>query len=112
MAHSHWPHIKRKSHKKILKKLQKLRVLNEYNAFQIGWRHLELILICLEDQNRSQRLNSKIGRVPNQFQTHNWEKIGPIQNQQGEFEIHCEFQTHPLPMQKNHIFEFKCMPLA
>ena len=35
------------------KKLQKLWVLNEYNAFLIGWRHLELILTCLGAQTWS-----------------------------------------------------------
>ena len=59
MARSHWPLITRKSHK-TPKKFQKLRVLNEYKAFQIGWRHLELVLTCLKAQTQSKEAEFKI----------------------------------------------------
>ena len=39
--------------------------------------------------------------------THKREKIGPIQNQQGELKIHNEFRTYPLLMQKLYVFMFE-----
>ena len=39
--------------------------------------------------------------------THKREKIGPIQNQQGEFKIHNEFRTYPLLMQKLYVFQVR-----
>ena len=52
VAHSHWPLITMKSHKQP-KKLQKIWVLNDYNAFQIGLRHLKLVLTCFRAQTWS-----------------------------------------------------------
>ena len=52
MTHSHWPLITRKNHIQP-KMLQNLQVLNEYKAFRIGWRHLELVLTCPGTQTRS-----------------------------------------------------------
>ena len=56
MTHSHWPLITRKSHKQP-KKLQKLRVLNEYNAFQMGLRHLEFIFVGILDLSNESNNN-------------------------------------------------------
>ena len=56
MTHSHWPLITRKNHKQP-KKLKKLQVLNEYNAFQMGWRHLELISVGILDLSNENNNN-------------------------------------------------------
>ena len=54
-----------------------------------------------------QWLSWKFWWVPNQFQTHRWGKKDPIWNQQGKFEIHSEFWTHPLSMRVQNVFNFK-----
>ena len=49
----------------------------------------------------------KIWVSSKQFQTHKWKGKAQFKNQHNEFEIHREFRTHPLPIQKLHVFRFE-----